>query len=111
MLAVMRGAPDAEAQVLATFELGTAAGQPDAPIAFGSQLSALRHNQGRLGELADVLRANVDAMPHMPSMASHLAWLYTETDRLDRGAREVGVLRVNGFDPPLDWLWSAYWQR
>jgi hypothetical protein len=33
MLAVMRGAPDAEALVLATFELGTAGGQPDgAPL-------------------------------------------------------------------------------
>ena len=31
MLAVMRGAPDAEAQVFATFELGTAAGQPERP--------------------------------------------------------------------------------
>ena len=31
MLAVMRGAPDAEAQMFATFELGTAGGQPDAP--------------------------------------------------------------------------------
>ncbi len=54
MLAVMRGAPDAEAQILATFELGTAAGQPDAPVVFGAQLGALRHNQGRIGELAEV---------------------------------------------------------
>src|SRR6185436_17278352 len=39
MLAVMRGAPDAEAQIFATFELGTAAGQPDAATVFGGQLS------------------------------------------------------------------------
>ncbi len=47
MLAVMRGAPDAEAQILATFELGTAGGQPDAAVVFGAQLNALRNNQGR----------------------------------------------------------------
>jgi class 3 adenylate cyclase/tetratricopeptide (TPR) repeat protein len=108
MLAVMRGAPDAEAQVLATFELGTAGGQPDAPTAFGAQLSFLRHNQGRLAELADATRANVEAMPHMPAWRAALARLYSETDQVAAAREQVDILRVNGFDPPLNWTWTTY---
>ena len=108
MLAVMRGAPDAEAQVLATFELGTAGGQPDAAAVFGAQLTALRNNQGRAGELAEVMRANVDAMPHMPAWRATLARLYTETDQLEQAREQVDILRANGFDPPLNWSWPAY---
>jgi tetratricopeptide (TPR) repeat protein len=107
MLAVMRGAPDAEAQIFATLELGTAAGQPDAAVAFGSQLTTLRGNQGRLGELAEMMRANVDAMPHLPVWRPLLAWLYTETDQLEQAREQVDILRANGLDPPLNWSWPT----
>jgi hypothetical protein len=108
MLTVMRGAPDAEAQILATFELGTAGGQPDAPTCFGSQLNALRNNQGRSGELAEVMRANVDAMPHIPAWRAALARLYTETDQLEQAREQVDILRANRFDHPRNWAWAAY---
>jgi len=107
MLAVMRGAPDAEAQIFATFELGTAGGQPEAATVFGPQLNRLRHNQGRDGELAEVLRANVDAMPHWPLFRAFLARLYTETDQLEQAREQVDIMRANGFDPPLNWTWAT----
>jgi len=108
MLAVMRGAPDAEAQIFATFEFGTAGGQPDAAVVFGTQLSALRNNQGRSGELAEVMRANVEAHPHNPAWRAALARLYTETDQLEQAREQIDILRANGFDHPRNWNWPAY---
>jgi hypothetical protein len=106
--AVMRGAPDAEAQVFATFELGTAAGQPDTPLAFGTQLVMLRHNQGRHAELADTLRANVEAMPQNPTIRAALARLYCEMDQFAETREQVEILRANDFDHPLNWTWATY---
>ena len=108
MLAAMRGAPDAESQIFATFQLGTAGGQPDAAVVFGAQLNALRHNQGRAGELAEVVRANADAMPHMPVWRAALARLYSETDQLAQAREQVDLLRADGFDPTRNWSWPSY---
>jgi class 3 adenylate cyclase len=108
MLAVMRGAPDAEAQVFATFELGMASGQPDAPASLGAQMVILRHNQGRHAELADILRANVEAMPHIPAWRATLARLYCETDQFAEAREQVDILRANDFHHPLNWSWAAY---
>jgi class 3 adenylate cyclase len=108
MLAVMRGDPDAEAQVFTAFQLGTAGGQPDAPTALGAQLFPVRQNQGRLAELADAVRANVEAMPHLPSWPAVLAALYTETDQVVEARKQIEILRANNFDHPLNWSWTAY---
>ncbi len=88
MLAVMRGAPDAEAQVFATFELGMAGGQPDAPTAFGAQLFLLRHNQGRLGELArHHARQRRGPCRTCPRWRAALARLYCRDGSARGGAR------------------------
>jgi hypothetical protein len=108
MLAIMRGTPDAEAQVFATFELGTAAGQPDAPFSFAGQLVMLRHNQGRHAEFVDVVRANVEAMPHIPAWRASLARLYCETDEFAKAREQVEMLRANDFSHPLNWMWATY---
>jgi tetratricopeptide (TPR) repeat protein len=108
MLGVMRGVPDAEAQVFATFEMGTAGGQPDATSAFGAQLSTLRNNQGRNAELTDVMRANVESQPHIPAWRAALARLYAETGQLAEAREQVDILRADGFDHPLNWAWCSY---
>jgi class 3 adenylate cyclase/tetratricopeptide (TPR) repeat protein len=108
MFAVMRGASDAEAQVFATFELGTAGGQPDALAGFGAQLSMVRHNQGRHAELADVVRANMELMAHVPSWRAALARLYCEMDEFAEAREHVDILRANDFDHPLNWTWGSY---
>jgi tetratricopeptide (TPR) repeat protein len=108
MLAVMRGAPDAEAQVLATFELGTASNQPDARDGLAAQLSGVRHNQGRLAELADTMRIIVEAQPHIPAWRALLALLYSETDQVAEAREQIDILRLNGFDYPPNWAWSMY---
>ena len=108
MLAVMRGTPDAEAQVLATFELGTAAGQPDAPGVFGAQMYRIRHEPRPARRAHDAVRANVEAMPHMPVWRAALTWLYSETDQVAAAREQVDILRINGFDHPPSTVWGAY---
>ncbi len=108
MLAVMRGAPDSEALARATFELGTAAGQPDAPVVFGAQMYGIRENQGRLSELTGAVRANVDAMPHIPTFRASLTWLYCDTDQAAAAREQVDILRINGFDHPPSSVWGGY---
>ncbi|MBI1815527.1 MAG: AAA family ATPase [Deltaproteobacteria bacterium] len=107
MLAIMRGARDAEAEAFAALELGMAAGQPDAAEAFGGQVYGLRHYYGRLGELLDILRANAEAQPHIPGWRAALARAYCDTDQLAEARAQVDALRVSGFDYPPNWSWTG----
>jgi len=107
MLAILRGAPDAEAEAFAAFELGMAGGQPDAATAFGAQVYVLRSDQGRLGELLDILRANADAQPHIPGWRAALARAYCDTDQLAEARAQVDALRVSGFDYPPNVTWTS----
>jgi tetratricopeptide (TPR) repeat protein len=107
MLCVMRGAPDAEQQVSAAFELGRAGGQPDANMVHLAQLFVIRRDQGRYGELVDPLRQFVQAQPHLPVWGATLAGLYCETDQLDQARAQVAMLAANGFHLPVDWTWPS----
>ncbi len=105
MLAIMRGAPDAEAEAFAAFEV--AAGEPDAANSFGGQIAALRRYQGRLGELVGILRANADAQPHLPAWRALLARAYCETDQMAEARAQVDVLRAGGLDYPPNFTWTT----
>jgi tetratricopeptide (TPR) repeat protein len=107
MLAAMRGAPNAEAETFAAFELGMAGGQPDAAEVFGAQISVLRRYQGRLGELIDILCANADSQPHLPVWRALLARAYCETDQMAEARAQVDALRVSGFDYPPNFPWTS----
>ena len=107
MLAILRGAPDAEAEAFAAFELGMAAGSPDAATAFGAQVYLLRGDQGRLGELLDMLRATADAQPHIPGWRAALARAYCDTDQLAEARAQVDALRGSVFDYPPDAQWTS----
>jgi tetratricopeptide (TPR) repeat protein len=107
MISVMSGASNAEQEVLAAFEVGKASGQPDAQMAFLSQLSVIRRDQGRHGELIEPLRESADLLPHLPVWRIVLAGLYCETDQLDAARTEVDKLSACDFKIPLDWTWSS----
>jgi hypothetical protein len=94
--------------VFEAFELRTAAGQPDAAAGFGAQIFNVRHNQGRLGELVDACRANVESAPHMPAWRAVLARAYAETDQLAEARSQLDVCRADGFSAPLSWSWTSY---
>jgi tetratricopeptide (TPR) repeat protein len=108
MLAILRGAPNAGAEAFAAFELGTAAGSPDAAptSTFGAQVYLLRGDQGRLGELIDSVRANADAMPHIPAYRASLARAYCDTDQLAEARAQVDAIHVGGFDYPPNVTWT-----
>jgi len=107
MLSIMRGAPDAEQQAFASFEVGTAAGQPDASLTFGVELAQIRFDQGRCRELTDALRATVEANPHIPGFRAVLAQSYCETDQLDEARKVLEPLAATGFTIQLDWTSAA----
>src|SRR5262249_15820592 len=107
-LAVMRNAADAEAQVLSMFELGSAAGQPDAPLAYGAQLGNARYHDGRLVEIVETMEGAVEAQPHISAWRASLARTYCEIERFAEGREEIDILRRDGFRPPVNWSWTAY---
>jgi tetratricopeptide (TPR) repeat protein len=107
MMSVMAGASDAEGEVVAAFEVGSAAGQPDAKMALLSQLSVIRRDQGRHGELIGPLRESADLLPHLPVWRIVLAGLYCETDQLDEARSQMDKLCAGDFKIPLDWTWSS----
>jgi class 3 adenylate cyclase len=107
MMSVMAGAPDAEREVAAAFELGTRGGQPDAKLFYLTQLSVIRRDQGRHAELIDPLRQFADSFSHMPVWRIVLAGLHCETDQLDEARAEIDKLAVCEFKIPLDWTWAS----
>lgn len=107
MIGVMRGAPDAELQVLAAFEVGKAGAQPDANLMYLAQLFVIRRDQGRYGELLEPLRQFVDAQPHLPSWRVALAGLYCETDQLGEARTQMAGLAASDFGIALDWTWPS----
>ena len=107
MISVMSGAAGAEQEVLAAFQVGTAAGQPDAKMALLSQLSVIRRDQGRHGELIEPVREFADLLPHLPVWRIVLAGLYCETDQLDEARIQIDKLSACDFKISLDWTWSS----
>jgi class 3 adenylate cyclase/tetratricopeptide (TPR) repeat protein len=107
MMSVMAGAPSAEQEVEAAFELGTRSGQPDARIWYLGQLSVIRRDQGRHAELIAPLREFADSLSHMPVWRIVLAGLYCETDQLDEARAQIDKLAVCDFKIPSDWTWAS----
>jgi class 3 adenylate cyclase/tetratricopeptide (TPR) repeat protein len=107
MMSVMAGAPGAEREVAAAFELGTRGGQPDARMAYISQLSVIRRDQGRHAELIEPLRGFADSFSHLPVWRVILAGLYCETDQLDEARAQIDQLAACDFKISLDWTWAS----
>jgi class 3 adenylate cyclase/tetratricopeptide (TPR) repeat protein len=107
MISVMSGMAGAEAEVRSAFELGTAGGQPEAKMAYLSQLSVIRRDQGRHGELIEPLRGFAESFSHLPVWRVILAGLYCETDELQKARCEIDKLAACDFKISLDWTWAS----
>ena len=77
-----------EALASECFEIGQAAGQPDALTFYFGQLVNLRFHQGRLSELEAIIGQEAAANPGLPSLQAALAVVHCETGHLD-AARPV----------------------
>lgn len=104
---IMRGAPDAEQQALAAYELGHSFGEPFAGAFLAAQLFEIRYRQGRCAEIAEAVRAHAESMPQVPAFRAGLALLYCESHRLTEAREQFERLVASGFDLPLDSTWAG----
>ncbi len=73
----------AEALALQAAGLGHESGQADALMIVGVQLFAIRHEQGRLAELVELVEQRVAENPGLPTLQATLAFTYSELGRID----------------------------
>jgi len=96
----------AEEQARATFDLGTAAGQPDARIFFELHRFWTSFERGRLPEVESDFMALMDEIGgHIPSIRGLVAVLHCELDRPEAAYESAASTAANGFDLPLDSVW------
>lgn len=98
----------AEAEQLSQegFTLGQQAQTPNAFLLFAVQLFSLRREQGRLQELENPLKALIERFPAIPSLATGLAFIYSELGKEEDTRREFERFVHNDFaDLPRDQGW------
>ncbi|MDN5895019.1 MAG: AAA family ATPase [Nocardioides sp.] len=98
---------EAEAGVIATFELGEASQQPDAFTWLAGQLFTLRWQQGRLAELMDEIESQVTSHAHgIPAWRGAYALALAEVGR-DAEASAIldDFVALDLEQLPLDMLW------
>jgi hypothetical protein len=76
-------------------------------MAYLSQLSVIRRDQGRHGELIEPLRGFAESFSHLPVWRVILAGLYCETDELQKARCEIDKLAACDFKISLDWTWAS----
>ena len=97
---------EAEEHALATFDLGTATGQPDARIFFELHRFWTSFERGRLAEVESDLVGLMDEIGgHIPSTRGLLGVTYCELDRPEPAHEIVAPAAGDGFDLPLDSVW------
>ncbi|HEU5033512.1 MAG TPA: AAA family ATPase [Mycobacteriales bacterium] len=96
----------AEQHATAALELGTAAGQPDAFLWYAVQITIVRWQQGRDGELAPLLAEQVANMPSVPAWETTLAVASLTVDP-GRSREILDRYAATGFRLPQDLTWSV----
>lgn len=79
----------------------------DASGVYGIQMFSVRREQGRLAELAPVIRVLAADEPRTASWRPGLAALLVELGMEDEARRELAMLRAEGLDPLRQALWLA----
>jgi tetratricopeptide (TPR) repeat protein len=89
-----------------------AAGAPGeavtAPQYYAVQLLAIRREQGRIGELEQAVRWQVESNPGRPAWRAALGIALLESGELEQASEQLGVLAASGFeDVPQDGDWMT----
>jgi DNA-binding CsgD family transcriptional regulator/tetratricopeptide (TPR) repeat protein len=96
--ALMEGRFDAAGRLIEqALQIGRRMPGLDAPGVYGMQMFTLRCEQGRLRELAPLVRSFVNAMPKASTWRPGLALLYSEIGLLDEARSEFEELAVDRF--------------
>ena len=96
------------AEELATdaLKIGTAGGQPDASLFFGTHLIGVNQRRGTLGEMAPLLEQMAAEAPTVArALTAVLALAHAEADRLEEAGRLLAELATTNFEIPLDSVW------
>jgi DNA-binding SARP family transcriptional activator/tetratricopeptide (TPR) repeat protein len=88
----------AETLAARAFEIGNAAGEPDAMMIYGGQLSLIRIQQGRAEEVVEVLKQSAAAFPTIPAFHAAHGWALIEADRDDDARAIAQEACARGFD-------------
>lgn len=97
---------ESEAHAGRAFEIGTESGQPDAPILYAGQLLMIRFDQGRLGEIEQILEQQVLDNPGIPAFRAALALAQCDVGRFGDAAHQLQRAAVDRFeDLPYDQVW------
>jgi len=98
----------AERWAEATHAVGSGSGQPEADALFGSHLLRIRREQGKGGELVELLEAVAAANEGIPALKAALAALLALSGDTERAAELVRAQHETGFDKiHHDNLWSS----
>jgi DNA-binding SARP family transcriptional activator len=96
---------EGERQAHIGFELGQATGQREAPTFLGGHLFLIRFDQGRLGELEQLLAERMAAVPNLMTVPAVLAMILCELDRPDEAIEHYERLVGHLDDLPVDTQW------
>ena len=96
---------EGERRAKAGFELGQATGQSDAPIIRAALLFLIRYEQGRLGELVELLAERAASVPNLLSGPALLALILCELDRPDEATEHYERVVGHLDDLPVDTQW------
>ncbi|HEU5035309.1 MAG TPA: AAA family ATPase [Mycobacteriales bacterium] len=88
---------EAEALLNAAWQLSQATDQPDALTWYGVQLYMIRFEQGRLGDLIDLLTGGLASAPRLYAWHGALTMSYVESGRFPDALRVVGEMLAHEF--------------
>ena len=98
----------AEASNEATLEIGARIDAPAALATYGAVLFEIRHHQGRLDEIADLLTQAAADNPALPALRAAVVAIYCALGRLDEARVLFEPDAANGFvDFPRDQVWTT----
>jgi tetratricopeptide (TPR) repeat protein len=96
VLMVMAGRFD-EADAAATAQLEPSSQDVNALNAFAAQLYSIRREQGRLGEITEIMEGAVAESPGLIAFRAGLAQAHAESGRVDEARRELWALAAEDF--------------
>ncbi len=104
--ALLEGDPQlGDALITSALEMGIGSGQPDALAYYGAQLIVVRFQQGRMGELVELLTSVSEQNPQVPSYLAGLAAAHLGAGNEAEARRIFDEAARGGFSLPPDTAW------
>jgi hypothetical protein len=79
------------------FQTGTEAGQPDAFMMFGAQISQIMCYRGKAGDLIGLVEEHARSNPGIPAWQASLAGAYCWVNRFDEAKAQIELAAVDRF--------------